>query len=117
MFSFTIGRRLIFRFDANCRSLQQSCSLPDVAAGADTKDDRPEITTRVEEPSEEVIGAEAKKGYGLLLIGREPTSEGPKFHDQITPSAAQFGGPFASRLREVAIEKTEEAAVSTYYYR
>jgi nucleotide-binding universal stress UspA family protein len=59
------------------------------------KEDRPEITTRVEEPTEDVIGAEAKKGYGLLLIGREPASEGPEFHDQITRSAAQFCGPFA----------------------
>ena len=76
-------------------ALKESAEVGDVAAGADMQDDRPDITTRVEEPTEDVIEAEAKKGYGLLLIGREPASEGPEFHDQITRSAAQFGGPFA----------------------
>src|SRR5215831_10036946 len=57
--------------------------------------DPAEIATRVEKPSEEAIGAEAKKGYGLLFIGREPASEGDTFHDQITRSAVEFGGPFA----------------------
>jgi K+:H+ antiporter len=73
--------------------LQQSAELGDVAA--EMEGDRPEITTRVEEPTEDVIATEAKKGYGLLLIGREPASEGAGFHDQITRSAARFGGPFA----------------------
>jgi K+:H+ antiporter len=76
-------------------ALKESAEAGDVAAAPDMKDDRPEITTRVEQPTEDVIEAEAQKGYGLLLIGREPASEGPEFHDQITRSAAQFGGPFA----------------------
>ncbi len=54
-----------------------------------------DIVTRVEEPSDEAIQAEANKGYGLLVIGREPASEGGKFHAQITKSAVGFGGPFA----------------------
>jgi hypothetical protein len=45
--------------------------------------------------SEEAIGAEARNGYALLFIGREPASEGDTFHEQITHSAAKFGGPFA----------------------
>jgi len=45
--------------------------------------------------AKKAIGAEAKKGYGLLFIGREPASEGDTFHEQITHSAAKFGGPFA----------------------
>ena len=53
-----------------------------------------EIATRVEKPSEEAIGAEAKKGYGLLFIGASrPLSN--TFHQQITHSAAKSGGPFA----------------------
>jgi K+:H+ antiporter len=52
------------------------------------------ITTRVEKLDEETIAAEAKKGYGFLIIGREPASEGDIFHEQITRSAAEFGGPF-----------------------
>jgi hypothetical protein len=56
---------------------------------------RAPITTRVENPHEEVIAAEAQKGYGFLVIGREPASEGPVFHEQITASAAEFAGPFS----------------------
>jgi K+:H+ antiporter len=73
--------------------LKQSAEQGDMAA--DKQGEQPEITTRVEQPTEDVIAAEAKKGYGLLLIGREPASEGAEFHDQITRSAARFGGPFA----------------------
>jgi Kef-type K+ transport system membrane component KefB/nucleotide-binding universal stress UspA family protein len=75
--------------------VKESAAAGDEAAPAESKGDRAEITTRVEQPSEEIIAAEAKKGYGLLLIGREPASERDTFHDQITRSAAQFGGPFA----------------------
>lgn len=53
------------------------------------------ITTRIEEPDEAAITAEAEKGYGFLVIGREPASEGPEFHAQIAASAAAFSGPFA----------------------
>jgi Kef-type K+ transport system membrane component KefB/nucleotide-binding universal stress UspA family protein len=56
-----------------------------------------DITTRVREPTdtEEAISEEAKKGYGLLFIGREPASEGNRFTEQITRSAVSFGGPIA----------------------
>ena len=56
-----------------------------------------DITTRIEEPAEteEAISNEARKGYGLLFIGREPASEGNRFTDQITRSAVSFGGPIA----------------------
>ena len=54
-----------------------------------------EITNRVEEPSEEIVSIEAKKGYGLIFIGREPASEGDSFHEQITRTAVEFGGPCA----------------------
>jgi Kef-type K+ transport system membrane component KefB/nucleotide-binding universal stress UspA family protein len=56
-----------------------------------------DITLRTEEPSatEKAISEEAKKGYGLLFIGREPASEGNRFTEQITRSAVSFGGPIA----------------------
>jgi nucleotide-binding universal stress UspA family protein len=56
-----------------------------------------DITTRIEESAEteEAISKEARKGYGLLFIGREPASEGNRFTDQITRSAVSFGGPIA----------------------
>ncbi len=54
-----------------------------------------EVATRLVEPAREVIVAEARKGYGLLVIGREPASEGTAFHEQITRSAVEFAGRFA----------------------
>ncbi len=56
-----------------------------------------DITTRIEAPaeSEEAISKEARKGYGLLFIGREPASDGNRFTEQITRSAVSFGGPIA----------------------
>ncbi len=41
------------------------------------------------------IATEAEKGYGFLVIGREPASEESVFHDQITASTREFSGPFA----------------------
>jgi Kef-type K+ transport system membrane component KefB/nucleotide-binding universal stress UspA family protein len=56
-----------------------------------------DITLRIKEPTatEDAISEEAKKGYGLLFIGREPASEGKQFAPQITRSAISFGGPIA----------------------
>jgi Kef-type K+ transport system membrane component KefB/nucleotide-binding universal stress UspA family protein len=75
--------------------VEQSAAEGDDAGFEETAGDPAEIATRVEKPSEQVIGAEAKKGYGLLFIGREPASEGDTFHEQITRSAIEFAGPFA----------------------
>src|SRR5262249_47454043 len=41
------------------------------------------------------IAAEAHKGYGLLLIGCEPTAVGTGFAPQITQTAQGVPGPFA----------------------
>jgi Kef-type K+ transport system membrane component KefB/nucleotide-binding universal stress UspA family protein len=56
-----------------------------------------DITLRIKEPgeAEKAISEEAKKGYGLLFIGREPASEGDRFTEQITRAAVSFGGPIA----------------------
>jgi nucleotide-binding universal stress UspA family protein len=77
------------------RTHHQNRSEGDDAEPEQAPGDPVEIATRVEKPSEKAIGGEAKKGYGLLFIGREPASEGDTFHEQITHSAAKFGGPFA----------------------
>jgi Kef-type K+ transport system membrane component KefB/nucleotide-binding universal stress UspA family protein len=75
--------------------VEESAEAGDEAGPVETRADPVEITTRVEKPGEEAIGAEARKGYGLLFIGREPASEGDTFHEQITRSAAEFAGPLA----------------------
>ncbi|MGH8137986.1 MAG: cation:proton antiporter [Steroidobacteraceae bacterium] len=69
----------------------------DEAAPAQAQANEVDITTRSEQPnlSEDTIAAEARKGYGLLFIGREPASTADGFDAQITRSAAGFGGAFA----------------------
>jgi len=59
--------------------------------------DTVDVTTRSRAlaESEEAIADEARKGYGMLVIGREPTAPGATFDPRITRSAARFGGPFA----------------------
>ncbi len=56
-----------------------------------------EITTRSRKSNTAVqaIAAEATKGYGLLVIGREPACAGNGFATEITQSVAAFGGSFA----------------------
>ena len=56
-----------------------------------------DLTMRIADPTatENAISEEAKKGYGLLFIGREPASVGNRFADQITRSATSFAGPIA----------------------
>ena len=56
-----------------------------------------DITTRSRRSNTAVqaIAAEATKGYGLLIIGREPASGGDGFATEITESVAAFGGSFA----------------------
>ena len=80
-------------------------SAATVEAGADAGDeaaveeaDRVDITTRSRSlgESEEAIASEARKGYGLLAIGREPTANGSSFDEHIIGrSARRFGGAFA----------------------
>ncbi len=64
---------------------------------APTKGDKANIMTRSDtrQDSEAAIFAEAKKGYGLLVIGREPAAEGASLDVQITRSAVRFAGAFA----------------------
>jgi Kef-type K+ transport system membrane component KefB/nucleotide-binding universal stress UspA family protein len=76
-------------------AVKKGAEAGDQAGPAEAKSDPVEITARAEKPSDEVILAEAKKGYDLLFIGREPASEGDSFHEQITRSAVGFNGAFA----------------------
>ncbi len=61
---------------------------------ADTKLD---VTTMVERgPTPEAIAEEAKKGYGLFIIGLEKTvARRNEFHGDVTGLAAGFEGPLA----------------------
>jgi Kef-type K+ transport system membrane component KefB/nucleotide-binding universal stress UspA family protein len=72
-----------------------------VKAGADeattTATDKVDITTRSPKTDtlEAAIAAEAKKGYGLLVIGRDPAFTADGFDPRMTRSVAAFGGSFA----------------------
>jgi Kef-type K+ transport system membrane component KefB/nucleotide-binding universal stress UspA family protein len=86
-----------------------------VAAGdeaAATVADKVDVMTRSREADEcqDAIATEAKKGYGLLVIGREPSSAGPVFDPQITRSAERFGGAFAIVLARGELRHKSDAA-------
>jgi Kef-type K+ transport system membrane component KefB/nucleotide-binding universal stress UspA family protein len=71
-----------------------------VAAGdkaADNATEQIEITSRskaLQAPAD-AIAAEAKKGYGLLVLGLEPASSAAAFDPLLMQCAESFGGPFA----------------------
>jgi Kef-type K+ transport system membrane component KefB/nucleotide-binding universal stress UspA family protein len=69
----------------------------DPAGDPDPPTHEVDITLRIKEPNEveTAISEEARKGYGLLFIGREPASIGHHFTEQITRTAVSFGGPIA----------------------
>ncbi|HEY7888839.1 MAG TPA: cation:proton antiporter [Steroidobacteraceae bacterium] len=67
------------------------------SGGAENGGSQPiDLTLRVEDPQPggDAVRSEDRKGYGLLLIGREP-ARGSKFHHAIAQTAAGFSGPFA----------------------
>ncbi|MBV8121698.1 MAG: cation:proton antiporter [Alphaproteobacteria bacterium] len=91
--------------------IKQSTDAGDEAAQAsERRGDRAEITTRREQPGEEAIDAEARKGYGLLVIGRERASDGSAFDEQVMRSAVKFGGPFAIAIAR-GIDRQEKLGV------
>ena len=68
------------------------------SGGAENGGPQPlDLTLRVEEPQPgaDAVRSEDRKGYGLLLVGREPAARGSKFHRSIAQTAAGFSGPFA----------------------
>src|SRR5262249_53521360 len=62
--------------------------------------------------SQEASAAPAPQGYGLLIIGREPTAAGATFDTQITRSAARFGGPFAIAAARGIHRRESDAALN-----
>jgi len=68
------------------------------SGGAENGGSEPlDLTLKIEEPQpgSDAIRSEDRKGYGLLLIGREPGPRGAKLYRAIAQSAAGFSGPFA----------------------
>jgi Kef-type K+ transport system membrane component KefB/nucleotide-binding universal stress UspA family protein len=68
------------------------------SGGAENGGSEPlDLTLRVEEPQPggDAIRSEDRKGYGLLLIGREPGARGSSFNRAVAQTAAGFSGPYA----------------------
>jgi Kef-type K+ transport system membrane component KefB/nucleotide-binding universal stress UspA family protein len=71
-----------------------------------------DVTTRTRTlgDSEGAIAAEARKGYGMLFIGREPTAAGATFDPHIARSVARFGGAFAIVVARGAHRRKDAAS-------
>ena len=71
-----------------------------------------QVTTRsaARDTAPNAIATEAEKGYGLLLIGREPTVGRGGFAPLITRSAADFGGPFAIAIARAQHQRAPGSA-------
>jgi Kef-type K+ transport system membrane component KefB/nucleotide-binding universal stress UspA family protein len=73
------------------------------AAAATAEPDSPEpeatavdITTRPrDDPVEEAVAREARKGYDLLVVGVEPVAEDGAFAEKVARVAGEFKGPLA----------------------
>jgi Kef-type K+ transport system membrane component KefB/nucleotide-binding universal stress UspA family protein len=74
--------------------------------------DTVDVTTRARTLSdtEAAIAAEARKGYGMLFIGREPTAAGATFDPHLARSVARFGGAFAIVVARGAHRRKDPAA-------
>ncbi|MBV9346119.1 MAG: cation:proton antiporter [Gammaproteobacteria bacterium] len=72
-----------------------------------------DIVTRAEPvaASAELIAAEARKGYGWLLLGREPVVHEGRLDAQIRRSALEFGGAFGIVIARGAQRARARAAV------
>ncbi len=88
--------------DATRREAQRSTAT--LKAGVDAGDesavtsaDKADVLSRseVHTDSEDAIETEARKGYGLLVLGREPAAVGAAFDPRITRNVTDFAGPFA----------------------
>ncbi|MBV8782743.1 MAG: cation:proton antiporter [Gammaproteobacteria bacterium] len=55
-----------------------------------------DVVTRAEPVADSIalIGSEAKKGYGWLLLGREPTDRDGRIDPELRKSVLEFGGAF-----------------------
>ncbi len=83
-----------------------------VAESASQRNSEVEVTTRTQrrDQAHDAIAAEAHKGYGLLLIGREPAAAGGTFNAQITGGTAGFAGAFAIAIARGRHRERDAAA-------
>jgi len=106
------GQAASAKAERSTAALRAGVAAGDEAAPATA--DKVDVTTRsgARDEAEQAIAAEARKGYGLLIIGREPTAAGAAFDPQITRSAVRFGGPFAIAAARGAYRRATDSPLS-----
>ena len=71
------------------------------------------ITRSGDEPAEETVASEARKGYDLLVIGTENVARKAEFHEDVNRIAAEFEGPLAIvAARGVHFERPLQSALN-----
>ena len=71
------------------------------------------ITRSGDEPAEETVASEARKGYDLLVIGTENVARKAEFHEDVNRIAAEFEGPLAIvAARGVHLERPLQSALN-----
>jgi Kef-type K+ transport system membrane component KefB/nucleotide-binding universal stress UspA family protein len=71
------------------------------------------ITRTGDEPAEETVASEARKGYDLLVIGIENVARKAEFHEDVNRIAAEFEGPLAIvAARGVHLERPLQSALN-----
>jgi len=71
------------------------------------------ITRSGDEPVEETVASEARKGYDLLVIGTENVARKAEFHEDVNRIAAEFEGPLAIvAARGVHLERPLQSALN-----
>jgi K+:H+ antiporter len=71
------------------------------------------ITRTGDEPAEETVASEARKGYDLLVIGIENVARKAEFHEDVNRIAAEFEGPLAIvAARGVHLERPLRSALN-----
>jgi K+:H+ antiporter len=90
--------------DAEGTRREAARSTATLKAGVDKGDesaatvaDKADVLSRSDTASDadDAITAEARKGYGLLVLGREPAAAGATFDPQVTRNVTDFAGAFA----------------------
>lgn len=89
---------------AGAEAVAESGAAPAATGGKEPID----LTTRAA-GHDSAISTEAEKGYGLMLIGCEPTVSGEGFAPQISRTVRHFGGAFAIAIARALVRRPAAA--------
>jgi Kef-type K+ transport system membrane component KefB/nucleotide-binding universal stress UspA family protein len=93
--------------EAGAQAAAEASAARGLPGATDSVDVR--MRTGTLDRAQSAIAAEARKGYGLLLIGCEPAVIGNGFAPQITRTAQGFPGPFALAIARGRLRRSAAA--------